>query len=85
MVKTNYHVAIKNRGNTLYKKTFGSGDGNCNKLTEKVATQVWNYDGSLSLAFSSAEGMHTIPCLYNIYNGSKNLEVNIVILISARI
>ena len=57
--KTNDHVAIKNRGNTLYKKTFGPKDGNCNKRTERVATQVWGYDGSLSLAFSSTEGPYT--------------------------
>ena len=54
--KTSDHVAIKNRGNVLYKKTFGSRDGNCYKRTERVSTQVWNYEGSLSLAFASSEG-----------------------------
>ncbi|XP_063678436.1 uncharacterized protein LOC134814281 isoform X1 [Bolinopsis microptera] len=53
--KTNDHVAIKNKGNTLYNKIFGSGDENCIKTTEKVGTQVWDYEGSLSLAFNSTE------------------------------
>ena len=62
--KTTDHVAIKNRENTLYKKTFGPEDGNCYKRTERVATEVWDYQGSLSLAFSSTEGPYTtIPCL----------------------
>ena len=69
MEKTNVHVEIKNKGNSLYKKTFGEKDGiNCGQTTSRVNPQVWDA-GSLSLAVNSKEG----PC---------NLELNLVIIIS---
>ena len=69
--KTSVHVEIKNKGNSLYKKTFGEGDGNCKETTSRVNPQVWDA-GSLSLAVNSKEG----PC---------NLELNFVIFISCLI
>merc|ERR1712224_1118831 len=46
---------LRNRGNDLYTKVFTSRDGNCNRETDRVSTQVWEYDGSLSLSFPSEE------------------------------
>ena len=53
--KTSEHVTLKNKGRTLYSQTFGPNDGNCGKPTDRVITQVWDYDGQLALAFSSVK------------------------------
>ena len=51
--KSSTRLVLKNRGNILFTKQFDARDGNCLNRTVRVETQVWDYQGTLSLSIPS--------------------------------
>ena len=45
----------------LYTKKFTTTDGDCYKPTKRITSEVKDYEGSLSLYFSSEKGNSQVP------------------------